>query len=164
MDIAWQEWLSMMIRWLHVIAGIAWIGTSFYFIWLDKSLRNPTSPAKNVHGESWSVHGGGFYQVQKYVVAPDQMPPQLHWFKFEAYFTWISGFALLAVLYYWSAESFLIDPSRADLSSSIAIVISIGFLAGGWVTYDLLCRSIVGRNTNGLFIAVFALVVSTKVF
>ena len=146
MDIAWHEWLSLIIRWLHVVAGIAWIGTSFYFIWLDQSLRkNPNLPNK-VFGDSWSVHGGGFYHVQKYVVAPDQMPDQLHWFKFEAYFTWISGFALLAILYYWGAESFLLDPNRSTISPTVGILISICFLIGGWFTYDLLCRSAISSK------------------
>ena len=158
-EIAWQEWLGMLIRWLHVVAGIAWIGTSFYFIWLDQSLRQPKELPKKVHGESWSVHGGGFYHVQKYLVAPDRIPPELHWFKYEAYFTWISGFALLAVLYYWGAESFLIDPDRAALSPTVAVLTSLGFLIGGWLAYDLLCRSAIGRHTGVLATAVFILVV-----
>ena len=162
-DIAWQEWLGLMIRWLHVVAGIAWIGTSFYFIWLDQSLRRREDLPEKVHGESWSIHGGGFYHAQKYLVAPDRMPAELHWFKYEAYFTWISGFALLAVLYYWGAESFLMDPNRAALSPNTAILTSVGFLAGGWIAYDLLCRSVVGRNTGVLAIAVFVLVVATRV-
>ena len=161
MDIAWQEWLGLMIRWLHVVAGIAWIGTSFYFIWLDQSLRRREGLPEKVHGESWSVHGGGFYHAQKYLVAPERMPAELHWFKYEAYFTWISGFALLAVLYYWSAESFLMDPNRAALSPTAAILTSVGFLAGGWIAYDLLCRSVVGRYTGVLAISVFILVVAT---
>jgi len=160
MDIAWQEWISLIIRWLHVVAGIAWIGTSFYFIWLDQSLRkNPNLPTK-VFGESWSVHGGGFYHVQKYLVTPDHEPEELHWFKFEAYFTWISGFALLAILYYWSAESFLLDPSRASISPAIAIVISASSLIAGWVIYDLLCRSVIGRDTTTLAVAVFILIIA----
>jgi len=160
MDIAWQEWISLIIRWLHIVTSIAWIGTSFYFIWLDQSLRKGRTLPNNVFGESWSVHGGGFYQVRKYVVAPDRMPDQLHWFKYEAYFTWISGFALLAVLYYWSAESFLLDPSRVAISPTIGIIISISFLIGGWITYDLLCRSVVGRDTRKLAVAVFILIVT----
>ena len=158
MDIAWQEWLSLIIRWLHIVTAIAWIGTSFYFIWLDQSLRkNPKLPDK-VSGDSWSVHGGGFYHVEKYVVAPDQMPNQLHWFKFEAYFTWISGFALLAILYYWGAESFLLDPNRSTISPTAGILISICFLAGGWFAYDLLCRSVISKNTATLITAVFLLI------
>ena len=106
-EIAWQEWIGLIVRWFHIMVGIAWIGTSFYFIWLDQSLKKGPASPDEVQGESWSVHGGGFYHVQKYLVAPDQLPAQLHWFKYEAYFTWISGLILLAVLYYWSAESFL---------------------------------------------------------
>ncbi len=161
MEIAWQEWMSLIIRWLHVVAGIAWIGTSFYFIWLDQSLRkNPNLPPK-VFGDSWSVHGGGFYHVQKYLVAPDNIPVHLHWFKFEAYFTWITGFALLAALYYWSAESFLLDPGRAEMSPTIGILVSVGFLIAGWLAYELLCRSVIGRDTAKLATAVFILITAT---
>ena len=108
MDIPWLDWASLLIRWLHLAAGIAWIGTSFYFIWLDQSLRAREGLAHGVLGESWSVHGGGFYHAQKYMVAPEHMPSELHWFKYEAYFTWISGFALLAVIYYFGAAGFLL--------------------------------------------------------
>jgi uncharacterized membrane protein len=160
MDIAWQEWLSLIIRWLHVVAGIAWIGTSFYFIWLDQSLRKNRNLPTKVFGESWSFHGGGFYHVQKYLVTPGREPDELHWFKFEAYFTWISGFALLGILYYWSAESFLLDPSRASISPAIAIVISASSLIAGWIIYDLLCRSVVGRDTTMLAVAVFILIIA----
>ena len=158
-EIAWQEWIGLIVRWFHIMVGIAWIGTSFYFIWLDQSLKKGPASPDEVQGESWSVHGGGFYHVQKYLVAPDQLPAQLHWFKYEAYFTWISGLILLAVLYYWSAESFLMDPSRASMSISTAISISLGSLVGGWVSYDLLCRSKLGSNTTALSLAVFTLVV-----
>ncbi|NBP96201.1 MAG: cysteine desulfurase, partial [Gammaproteobacteria bacterium] len=126
MSIPWIDWLSLAIRWLHLAAGIAWIGTSFYFIWLDQSLRARTHLPQGVLGESWSVHGGGFYHVQKYSVAPENMPPELHWFKYEAYFTWLSGFALLVVLYYFGASSYLIDPTRAELTPWQAIGASVG--------------------------------------
>ncbi len=124
MEIAWQDWAGLLIRWLHLATGIAWIGTSFYFIWLDQSLRRRQQMAPGVDGESWSVHGGGFYHVQKYMVAPEQLPEELHWFKYEAYFTWLSGFALMAVMYYFGAETYLIDTQRADVSVPVAIIAS----------------------------------------
>lgn len=141
-------WLNLAIRWLHFITGIAWIGSSFYFVWLDNHLEKPKDPKKGMSGELWSVHGGGFYHKQKYAVAPEQMPDNLHWFKWEAYFTWMSGFALLAVIYYLGAELFLIDKSKMDLTQMEAIGISLAFLIGGWVFYDGLCRSPLGKNNK----------------
>ncbi|MES2442370.1 MAG: urate hydroxylase PuuD [Pseudomonadota bacterium] len=138
------EWLNLAIRWLHLTAGIAWIGSSFYFVWLDNHLKPPA--AGEASGELWSVHGGGFYHNQKYQVAPSQMPEQLHWFKWEAYFTWISGFSLLVLVYYVGAQSFLIDPAKAALSPAAAIAIGLVALALDWVAYDLLCRSSLGAN------------------
>jgi len=158
MEIAWQDWLGMIIRWLHLATGIAWIGTSFFFIWLDLSLRRRGEMPDGVQGESWLVHGGGFYHAQKYSVAPEHLPAELHWFKYEAYFTWLSGFALLGVMYYWGAESFLIDPDRTPFSPSVAILVSLVFLGGGWLAYDGLCRSPVGQHTGLLAGAVFLLV------
>jgi len=134
-----SEWLNLAIRWLHLTAGIAWIGSSFYFVWLDNHLKAPAEGEAS--GELWSVHGGGFYHNQKYQVAPSQMPDQLHWFKWEAYFTWISGFSLLLLIYYVGAQSFLIDPSKAALSPAAAIGIGLAAQALGWLAYDLLCRS-----------------------
>ena len=161
LTIPWVEWASLMIRWLHLAAGIAWIGTSFYFIWLDLSLRSRSSLAKGVLGESWSVHGGGFYHVQKYAVAPEEMPAELHWFKYEAYFTWLSGFALLVVVYYFGATSYLIDPARADLAPSEAIGASLGFLIGSWLIYEALCRSPIGRSTPALAVSVLLLILAS---
>ena len=161
MTIPWVEWASLMIRWLHLAAGIAWIGTSFYFIWLDLSLRSRRSMVKGVLGESWSVHGGGFYHVQKYAVAPEEMPAELHWFKYEAYFTWLSGFALLVVVYYFGATSYLIDPARADLAPSEAIGASLGFLIGSWLIYEALCRSPIGRSTPMLALSVLMLILTS---
>ena len=161
LTIPWVEWASLMIRWLHLAAGIAWIGTSFYFIWLDLSLRSRSSLAKGVLGESWSVHGGGFYHVQKYTVAPEEMPAELHWFKYEAYFTWLSGFALLVVVYYFGATSYLIDPARADLTPTAAIAASLGFLIGSWLIYEALCRSLIGRSTPALAVSVFLLILAS---
>lgn len=139
-----NEWLSLAIRWLHLTAGIAWIGSSFYFVWLDNHLKAPN--AGEASGELWSVHGGGFYHNQKYQVAPSAMPDELHWFKWEAYFTWISGFSLLVLIYYFGAQNYLIDPAKAALSPGAAIAIGLASLALGWLVYDLLCRSPVGSN------------------
>ena len=142
------EWLNLLTRWLHVIAGIVWIGSSFYFIALDHHLRPPEErrdSEEGVGGESWEIHGGGFYRVQKYRVAPPRLPEPLHWFKWEAYTTWLSGFALLVVLYYFNADQYLIDPSVADLSTWEAVAISIALLAAAWVVYDGLCRLLGSR-------------------
>ncbi len=137
------DWLNLLARWLHVIAGIVWIGSSFYFIALDNHLLPPKDERDSdagVGGESWEIHGGGFYQVQKYRVAPRTLPEPLHWFKWEAYTTWLSGFALLIVLYYLNADTYLIDKSVADLSTGWAIAISVALLAAAWLVYDGLCR------------------------
>ena len=159
MEIALADWLNLIFRWLHLITGIAWIGTSFYFIFLDLSLRKRRQFPPGVGGEAWNVHGGGFYLMQKYTVAPEQLPDELHWFKYEAYFTFLSGFALMSVIYYWGAESFLIDKEIADLSQFEAILMSIGFLAGGWIIYDILCRiPLFERNSLLLSVAVFILI------
>jgi len=159
MEIDLADWLNLIFRWLHLIAGIAWIGTSFYFIFLDLSLRKRRQLPPGVGGEAWNVHGGGFYLMQKYTVAPEQLPEELHWFKYEAYFTFLSGFALMGVIYYWGAESFLIDPEVAELSQFEAILISIGFLVGGWIIYDLLCRiPALEKSSLLLSAAVFVLI------
>ena len=134
------DWLNLLARWLHVIAGIVWIGSSFYFIALDNHLRPPRDAEEGVGGESWEIHGGGFYRIHKYRVAPEVLPEPLHWFKWEAYTTWLSGFALLIVLYYFHADTYLIDKSVADLSTWEAILISIGLLVAAWLVYDALCR------------------------
>ena len=142
------EWMNLALRWLHLTAGIAWIGSSFYFVWLDNHLTKPAQGGAS--GELWSVHGGGFYHNQKYQVAPAAMPERLHWFKWEAYFTWISGFSLLVLIYYVEAESFLVDPSKASLSPPAAIAIGLGSLLVGWLVYDGLCRSPVGSSNLAL--------------
>ena len=147
------EWLSLLGRWLHLVAGIAWIGSSFYFIWLDNHLLPPSDPAlaqRGVAGELWAVHGGGFYQSQKYRVAPAVLPPSLHWFYWEAYTTFLSGAFLLGLLYYGQAELYLIDPSVAALSKPVAILSGVAFIAGGWFLYDGLCRSPLGRDSRAL--------------
>lgn len=145
------DWLNILVRWLHFITGVAWIGASFYFVWLDNHLEPPKDPgddAKGVGGELWSVHGGGFYHAQKYRVAPSEIPSRLHWFKWEAYTTWMSGMLLLALVYWYGAEVYLIDPSVADLSVSAAVGIAIAYIAGGWIVYDLLCKSPLARDTR----------------
>lgn len=147
------EWLNLAIRWLHLTAGIAWIGSSFYFVWLDNHLTRPEQGEAS--GELWSVHGGGFYHKQKYQVAPAAMPERLHWFKWEAYFTWISGFSLLVLVYYVGAQSFLIDPAKAPLSPAAGIAIGLASLVAGWIAYDLLCRSSLGQSNLALGIAWF---------
>lgn len=139
-------WIELALRWLHVVTGIAWIGASFYFNWLDGHIRKVEGGNPRVAGELWAVHGGGFYHNQKYLVTPEQLPPHLHWFKYEAYFTWISGFLLLAVIYYLGADIFLIDKSKLALDAPEAIGISLAFLAGGWLVYDGLCRSPLGKD------------------
>ncbi len=152
------DWVSLLLRWAHVMTGIMWIGTSFYFIWLDASLRKLKESNPNLAGESWMVHGGGFYQVEKYLVAPQTMPEELHWFKYEAYLTWLSGFLLLVVLYYWGAESFLVRADGPASAPGAAIGISVASLLAGWLIYDTLCRSPIGRKTDLLAICVFILI------
>jgi uncharacterized membrane protein len=158
------DWLNLIVRWLHLIAGIAWIGASFYFVWLDNSIRPPKPGSdlekKGVSGELWAVHGGGFYNPQKYLVAPPELPPDLHWFKWEAYTTWLSGFALLMIVYYFNAQAMMIDKSVADIVSWQAIGIGLGALVAGWVVYDLLCRSPLGKHDAGLGTVVFLLLVA----
>ncbi len=155
------DWLNLLLRWGHMIAGIAWIGTSFYFVALDLSLRKREGMPQGVLGTAWEVHGGGFYQVQKYTVAPKDLPADLIWFKWEAYLTWITGFLLLSVQYYWNASAWLIDPNVMALEPWQAILISIASLAGGWLIYDGLCRSPVGRNLGLLAALVFALILAS---
>ena len=137
------EWLNLLLRWAHLIVGIAWIGSSFYFVWLDMNLNVPPRDPEDdaVAGDLWAVHGGGFYHAQKYKVAPGELPEPLHWFKWEAYTTWLTGFALLVLMYYVNADVYLVDKSVADLTGGQAIAISIGFIVASWVVYDLLCRT-----------------------
>ncbi|MEO1250454.1 MAG: urate hydroxylase PuuD, partial [Pseudomonadota bacterium] len=149
-DAIFWEWVSMAIRWLHVIAGIAWIGSSFYFIGLDLSLKRREGLPEGAGGETWQVHGGGFYNMVKYMVAPARMPEELTWFKWEAYTTWLSGMALLIVVYYMAADLYMIDPAVMDLSPWMAITISLVGLAAGWLIYDGLCRSPLGKNDVAL--------------
>ncbi|WP_377274756.1 urate hydroxylase PuuD [Rhizobium sp. R86522] len=157
--IAW-EWLNFAVRWLHVITAIAWIGSSFYFIALDLGLvKRPGLPV-GAYGEEWQVHGGGFYHIQKYLVAPASMPEHLTWFKWESYATWLSGFALLAVVYYGGADLFLIDRTVLDIEPWQAIGLSLASLAVGWILYDLLCKSPLGRNTWGLMAILYVVLIA----
>ena len=142
-DPYWNDWLDLLIRWLHVVAGIVWIGTSFYFVALDNHLGRPRERRDvedGVGGETWEIHGGGFYRISKWTVAPRELPEPLHWFKWEAYATWLSGFALLVVLYYFDADTYLVDESVRDISSAAAITLSLMGLGIAWLLYDLACR------------------------
>jgi uncharacterized membrane protein len=149
------EWIEFAVRWTHVITAIAWIGSSFYFIALDLGLHRDRRLASGADGEAWQVHGGGFYHVEKYLVAPAAMPADLTWFKWESYWTWLSGFALLVVVYYFGADLYLVDPGVRDLDVWQAIAISLASLAFGWVVYDLLCRSKLGDDPQLLMIVLF---------
>ncbi|UWE15941.1 urate hydroxylase PuuD [Herbaspirillum huttiense] len=142
------DWLNLLLRWLHVITAIAWIGSSFYFVWLDNSLVAPTDPElkeKGVGGELWAVHGGGFYNPQKYLLAPKVLPEHLHWFYWESYSTWLSGFALFSLLYLFNANVFLVDRNVFDMSASMAGGTAIAFLVFNWLIYDAICSTIGDR-------------------
>jgi uncharacterized membrane protein len=148
-------WMNLGLRWLHVVAGVCWIGASFYFVWLDNNLRPPVPPKDGVKGELWAVHGGGFYHSQKYMVAPAQLPEHLHWFKWEAYTTWISGFLLLTLLYYWGAPTYLIDSAKVPFSHLGAVAAGLGFIFGGLLVYEALCWSPLRRNATAFAVVWF---------
>jgi len=154
------EWLMFAVRWLHVITAIAWIGSSFYFIALDLGLRKTPSLPPLAHGEEWQVHGGGFYHIQKYLVAPEFLPEHLTWFKWESYWTWLSGFMLMALIYYVGADIYLIDRNVLDLVQWQAILLSVASIVLGWVLYDALCKSPIGNSTTGLMLVLFAILVA----
>jgi uncharacterized membrane protein len=153
------DWVELGVRWTHVIAGICWIGSSFYFIALDASLKSPTRPDPQVKGEAWQVHGGGFYNMQKYLVAPSFLPEEVTWFKWEAYATWIFGFTLLVLVYYLNPSVYLIDTSVLDISVRDAVPLAAASLLVGWFVYDLLCRSWIGQDTGLLATVGFVLLV-----
>ena len=151
LDAYFLDWANLLLRWAHVVTAIAWIGSSFYFVFLDSSLEKPTAPdlvAKGVDGELWAVHGGGFYHPQKYVVAPPRLPERLHWFYWESYATWGTGFALFTVLYLFNAGTFLVDKTLHDWSPAAAIATALGFLVVFWFVYDAVCRAF-GRREHG---------------
>ena len=162
------DWLNLIVRWIHVIVGIAWIGTSFYFNWLDSRLDREID-SENIEGELWSVHSGGFYNINKLKGPPKKFPKELHWFKWEAYATWISGFVLLIIVYYLNAEGLMIDKNVNDISPLTAIIISLIFLVGSWFLYDFLCESKLVNHTTlftiiCFFISVVVCYLLTKIY
>ena len=162
------DWLNLIVRWIHVIVGIAWIGTSFYFNWLDSRLDREID-SENIEGELWSVHSGGFYNINKLKGPPKKFPKELHWFKWEAYTTWISGFVLLIIVYYLNAEGLMIDKNVNDISPLTAIIISLIFLVGSWFLYDFLCESKLVNHTTlftiiCFFISVVVCYLLTKIY
>ncbi|MEP5631062.1 MAG: urate hydroxylase PuuD [Tateyamaria sp.] len=157
-------WLEFAVRWLHVITAIAWIGSSFYFIALDLGLHRDRNLESGADGEEWQVHGGGFYHIQKYLIAPAGMPDGLIWHKWQSYWTWISGFVLLVLVYYLGAEFYLIDPNVLDLATWQAIAISLASLGFGWLVYNLLCKVFVDADQTTLMLALFAVLVGMAWF
>ena len=149
------EWMNLIIRWAHITFGIAWIGASFYFVFLENALNRTKNVRDELAGNLWAVHGGGFYYLEKYKVAPPKIPRELHWFKYEAYFTWLSGFLLLSVVYYFNAKSFLIDTNVLDITPTQGIIIGIGSLIVSWIVYDVLCKSPWVKDGFAFFIIMF---------
>ena len=155
-----EEWARLAVRWLHVTTAIAWIGSSFYFIALDLGLRRDRALASGADGEEWQVHGGGFYHIQKFLVAPASLPEHLTWFKWESYATWLSGFVMLVLVYYLGADLYLVDPSVLDLPIWAAILISLGSLSIGWLIYDALCKSPIGNDNTRLMVLLYIVLVA----
>jgi uncharacterized membrane protein len=158
-DVLWS-WIEAFVRWLHVIAGIAWIGSSFFFMHLDYSLNKRETLPDRAHGDAWQVHGGGFYHMVKFLVAPAKMPDELTWHKWEAYTTWMSGFALLVLVYYMGADLYMIDRRILDMPVWVAIATSVGSLCAAWVAYDLACKSPFGRNDTALALVMFVVLLA----
>ena len=156
MEAIFHDWISLFLRWAHILAGIGWIGTSFYFMGLDGSLKKRKGQGDGIKGENWTVHGGGFYHIVKYNVAPEGMPDDLQWFKWEAYLTWLTGFGMLVIAYYWGAKGLLIDRAVLDLTVWQAIGISVASLVLGWIGYDLLCKSALKQWPVVMFAVLFA--------
>ncbi|MGS4944968.1 urate hydroxylase PuuD [Meridianimarinicoccus sp. RP-17] len=154
------DWIAFSVRWLHVITAMAWIGASFFFIALDLGLKPAPNMPKGAHGEEWQVHGGGFYHIQKYLVAPENMPEHLIWHKWQSYITWVSGAALLMIVYWVGGELFLLDPTKADLALWQGIAISAASLTVGWLAYDALCKSKLGENPTLLMLILFVILVA----
>lgn len=159
-----MEWLNLLVRWAHVVVGIMWIGASFYFIFLENNLNRTEDVRDELAGNLWAIHGGGFYFLEKYKVAPKTLPKHLHWFKYEAYFTWLTGFTLLSVVYYMDAKSFLIDPQVADISTLTGVMIGITTLVVGWILYDMLCSSALVKKPILFGIAGFTLLAGISYF
>ncbi|CAK9890446.1 MULTISPECIES: urate hydroxylase PuuD [Pseudomonas] len=152
------EWLNLSVRWVHMITGVAWIGASFYFVWLENNL-NRANPRDGLSGDLWAIHGGGIYHLEKYKLAPPKMPENLHWFKWEAYFTWMSGIALLCLVFYWNPTLYLLAPG-STLSGGEGIAIGVGSLIAGWFIYDFLCDSPLGKRPGLLGLVLFVLVIA----
>ena len=150
-----HEWLNLLVRWIHFIVGVAWIGASFYFNWLENNLDRKPPQDPGIAGNLWAIHGGGFYHLKKFSTGPEQLPGTLHWFKWEAYTTWLSGFSLLAIVYYFNASAYLIDPSVKQLAPEYAIAIGIAAVLGSWFVYDLLCKSSLKDQPLCLSICIF---------
>tara|TARA_B100001540_G_scaffold111924_1_gene100402 strand:- start:925 stop:2151 length:1227 start_codon:yes stop_codon:yes gene_type:complete len=163
-EIILLEWLEFAVRWVHIITAIAWIGSSFYFIALDLGLKKNSSLPYGVTGEEWQVHGGGFYNIQKYSIAPPNLPQDLIWFKWESYSTWLSGFFLLAIVYYGGADLYLIDTEIADINNFQAIFISLGSILFGWIIYNTACKSPLGNNSNLLLLLLFFFLLFLSLF
>jgi uncharacterized membrane protein len=163
-SLGWQshvlDWLHLLVRWTHVILGVAWIGASFYFIFLENSLNRTHNLRDELAGNLWAIHGGGFYYVEKYKNAPGKLPEKLHWFKYEAYFTWLTGMLLLTIVYYFNAKAFMVDPAVRDISPGSAVGIGLGSLLTGWLVYDSLCRTaLIHRKKTFAFIGFLIVVV-----
>ncbi|WP_299874627.1 urate hydroxylase PuuD [uncultured Cocleimonas sp.] len=150
------EWLNLLVRWIHFIVGVAWIGASFYFNWLENHLNRQAPQEKGIDGNLWAVHGGGFYHLKKFENGPDKLPEVLHWFKWEAYMTWVSGLTLLCIVYYYNAQAMMIDPSVSDISTITSVLIGIGSLVVSWVVYDQLCKSSLKQKPEVLGLLIFA--------
>ena len=163
-EIILLEWLEFAVRWVHIITAIAWIGSLFYFIALDLGLKKNSSLPYGVTGEEWQVHGGGFYNIQKYSIAPSNLPQDLIWFKWESYSTWLSGFFLLAIVYYGGADLYLIDTEIADINNFQAILISLGSILFGWIIYNTVCKSPLGNNSNLLLLLLFFFLLFLSLF
>ena len=149
------EWLNLLVRWIHFIIGVAWIGASFYFNWLENHLNRKPPQDEGIAGNLWAVHGGGFYHLKKFTNGPDKLPEVLHWFKWEAYMTWVSGMTLLSIVYYYNAKAMMIDPSVYDLSPTVAIMIGIASGVGSWFVYDFLCKSPLRKKPLVLGVVIF---------
>ena len=154
------DWIAFVVRWLHVITAMAWIGASFFFIALDLGLKKASGMPDGVSGEEWQVHGGGFYHIQKYTIAPNNMPKYLIWHKWQSYFTWLSGAALLMIVYWAGGELFLLDPTKADLTLFQGILISGGSLTIGWIFYDFMCKSKLGERPTLLMLLLFVILIA----